>query len=187
MRLKEANLFFGSRLACLRNQKCTIYQNRIVTDEPQREANESYKALGFACPEEIPVKDGRMVYVHPEPGTLPAEKKTRKGKKKANKTSEKTVPSNQNTTNKNQQGSDKSRQPNGKVVSEQKETPIESDIVPPKRGRGRPKGSKNKKTLEREAAMAAQGITEPKKGKGRPKGSKNKKTLAREAAITNSR
>lgn len=187
LRLKEANLFFGSRLACLRNQKCTIYQNRIVTDEPQREANESYKALGIACPEEIPVKDGRMVYVHPEPGTLPAEKKTRKGKKKANKTSEKMVPSNQNTTNKNQQGNDKSRQPNGKVVSEQKETPIESDIVPPKRGRGRPKGSKNKKTLEREAAMAAQGITEPKRGKGRPKGSKNKKTLAREAAITNSR
>ena len=45
----------------------------------------------------------------------------------------------------------------------------------PKRKSGRPKGSKNKKTLEREALAAA-----PKRGRGRPKGSKNKKTLERE-------
>ena len=45
-----------------------------------------------------------------------------------------------------------------------------------KRKRGRPKGSKNKKTIEREAMLNA-----PKRGPGRPKGSKNKKTLEREA------
>lgn len=62
--------------------------------------------------------------------------------------------------------------------------------------RGRKKGSKNKKTLEREAREAAQAAEaaaavnaeekkeEPKRrGPGRPPGSKNKKTLAREAAI----
>ena len=61
----------------------------------------------------------------------------------------------------------------------------------PKRGRGRPKGSKNKKTLAREAALLAQqeqgaqesAQVEIKRGRGRPKGSKNKKTLAREAAL----
>ena len=53
-----------------------------------------------------------------------------------------------------------------------------------KRGRGRPKGSKNKKTLEREKLMQQQQeLEQPVKRKpGRPKGSKNKKTLAREAA-----
>lgn len=68
------------------------------------------------------------------------------------------------------------------------------EAVPAKRGRK--KGSKNKKTLEREAREAAQAAEaaaagnaeekkqEPKRrGPGRPPGSKNKKTLAREAAI----
>lgn len=50
----------------------------------------------------------------------------------------------------------------------------------PKRKPGRPKGSKNKKTLEREALMASMPPKEKRKP-GRPKGSKNKKTLAREA------
>ena len=46
--------------------------------------------------------------------------------------------------------------------------------VKPKRGPGRPKGSKNKKTLEREAAETALAKTKIKRGPGRPKGSKNK-------------
>lgn len=74
-----------------------------------------------------------------------------------------------------------------------KKTPPE--FVGPKRRPGRPKGSKNKKTLEREAAQAASSefmsaspVQEPqpekpaKRGRGRPKGSKNKKTLEREVA-----
>ena len=54
----------------------------------------------------------------------------------------------------------------------------------PKRSKGgRPKGSKNKKTLEREARMkeAGETIPEPRHTIGRPLGSKNKKTLEREA------
>lgn len=53
-----------------------------------------------------------------------------------------------------------------------------------KRGPGRPKGSRNKKTLEREAEQAAAGIQpeeKPKRKPGRPKGSRNKATLEREA------
>lgn len=49
-----------------------------------------------------------------------------------------------------------------------------SEESKPKRGPGRPKGSKNKKTLEREAALAAQNDPPVKRGPGRPKGSKNK-------------
>lgn len=67
LRLKEANLFFGSRLVCLRNQKCTIYGNRIITDEPQRDANDTYKAFGMKCPASIPIKNGCLSY-HPPGG-----------------------------------------------------------------------------------------------------------------------
>jgi hypothetical protein len=49
--------------------------------------------------------------------------------------------------------------------------------------RGRPKGSKNKKTLEREARQRAEGAEQVKRGRGRPKGAKNKKTLEREAKL----
>ena len=58
------------------------------------------------------------------------------------------------------------------------EIPAEED----KRKPGRPKGSKNKKTLEREARERAQlEQAGQKRGRGRPKGSKNKRTLEREA------
>ena len=61
--------------------------------------------------------------------------------------------------------------------------PAEAGAV--KRGRGRPKGSKNKKTLASMAAAALMPLPDfqpvAKRGPGRPKGSKNKKTLAREA------
>jgi len=58
----------------------------------------------------------------------------------------------------------------------------------PRRRPGRPKGSKNKKTLEREAEerrLRELGLLPPeppKRRRGRPPGSKNKKTLEREAA-----
>lgn len=44
----------------------------------------------------------------------------------------------------------------------------------------RPKGSKNKKTIEREQSMPTQATAEPKRGRGRPPGAKNKATLERE-------
>jgi len=64
-----------------------------------------------------------------------------------------------------------------------------ADMPEEKLHAGRPKGSKNKKTLEREAQerieeetrKRAEEEAKPKRGAGRPKGSKNKKTLEREA------
>ena len=60
-----------------------------------------------------------------------------------------------------------------------------SSAAPEKRGRGRPKGSKNKATLanqnEAQKQLTASAANE-KRGRGRPKGSKNKATLAKEQA-----
>ena len=179
LRLKDANLFFGSRMACLRNQKCTIYHNRIVTDEPQREANDSYKALGITCPAEIPLREGRLVYTPPASGTLPPEKKKRKRKKQqtAAKPVETSSPEEAHPVKK------RGRPPGSKnKTTLEREAMEAANGAVPKRGKGRPRGSKNKKTLEREAVMAAQGLSPVRKKRGRPKGSKNKKTLEREAA-----
>ena len=145
MRLKVADLFMGSRLTIMRNQKCTIYQNRIVTDDAQREVNETYAAFGMKCPSSIPIVDGKLEYIHPESDTLPLEKKKRMRKKKGD--------TNASTPN--------------------------ADAPAPKRKPGRPKGSKNKKTLEREEIEKTL-PTKPKRGRGRPKGSRNKKTIERE-------
>ena len=68
---------------------------------------------------------------------------------------------------------------------EMNEQPSEDDqLIRPTRRPGRPPGSKNKKTLEREAEQALHPENEqkPKRKDGRPPGSKNKKTLSRKAA-----
>ena len=63
--LKTADLFLGSRLRCMRNQKCTIYSSRIVTDNPQAEVNRTYELCGIPCPAAIPIVDGRLQYTPP--------------------------------------------------------------------------------------------------------------------------
>lgn len=147
LRLKVADLFLGSRLECMRNQKCTIYQNRIVTDDAQKEVNDTYAAFGMKCPAAIPVVDGVLEYVPPVSDTLPPEKNEHKRKKRGGN----------------------------------KAAPDSSNARKPATHRkpGRPKGSKNKKTLEREA-LEKEFPAQSKRGRGRPKGSQNKKTIKRE-------
>ena len=170
LRLKVADLFLGSRLECMRNQKCTIYQNRIVTDDAQKEVNDTYAAFGMKCPAAIPIVDGVLEYVPPVSDTLPPEKKKRKKKKKdANKPTSEPSDTSESAAH---------RKPGRPQGSKNKKTlereTLENDLpVRPKRGRGRPKGSKNKKTIERE--LLAQS-TESKR-RGRPKGSRNHKHL----------
>ena len=181
MRLQDADLFFGSRMACLRNQKCTIYQNRIVTDEPQKEANDSYKALGITCPADILIKDGRLVYTPPASGTLPPEKKKRKKKKQQSAS----VSLTEGASSPKASGSAKKRgRPPGSKNKKTLEREALASVIgeAPKRGKGRPPGAKNKKTLEREALSAAQGVEQVKRKRGRPPGSKNKKTMEKAAA-----
>lgn len=75
-------------------------------------------------------------------------------------------------------------------INEQTSRPIYSQVrrlpeAGKKRGPGRPKGSKNKSTIERENRETQSATAEnekPKRGRGRPKGSKNKATIKRENA-----
>jgi len=156
MHLQSANLFFGSRLACLRNQKCTIYPNRLVTDVPQREANDTYKGLGIKCPDSMPIVGGRLL--------LPPTKK--EGAAARVKSTERRAASPQ-----------KGRHTKEDITTAEK-NPSNERRAEARRSRGRPKGAKNKKTLMREAMEKA---LAPKRKPGRPKGAKNKKTLLRKA------
>ena len=172
LRLKVVDLFFGARLEYMRNQKCTIYQNRIVTDHPQREVNETYQAFGMTCPASIPIVNDVLLYKRPESDTLPPEKKKRSPRKKESQEKQpSTVMPKGNLRHPNSSKNKATLDREAKVASQQ---------LQPKR-RGRPKGSKNKKTLEREALQQSQQEA-PKQKRGRPKKATNKKILDREAA-----
>lgn len=198
-KLKDAGLFLGARLSCLRNQKCTVYPKHLVTTVPQKDANDTYKALKIKSPASIVIgDDGALKYKPSErdpkwsrymdisagasaTGASASEAKPAAGTddKPANPA---TIPGKPENTS----GNDSSIS----VVAETAtatataSTTIENTSVPEeKRMRGRPKGSKNKKTLQREAEEAASGIEKIKRGRGRPKGAKNQKTLEREAKL----
>ncbi|NLZ64362.1 MAG: transposase [Lentisphaerae bacterium] len=47
-----------SLFLCLRNQKCKVYENLVVTQEPQKKANDCYKAFAIKCPTTLPRKNG---------------------------------------------------------------------------------------------------------------------------------
>ena len=46
-------------LAAARNQKCKVYDDRVITCEPTAAANELYRAIGATCPVEIPLSRGK--------------------------------------------------------------------------------------------------------------------------------
>ena len=46
-------------LAAARNQKCKVYDDKVITCEPTSVANELYKAIGATCPVEIPLPCGK--------------------------------------------------------------------------------------------------------------------------------
>ena len=186
LRLKVANLFYASRLVHMRNQKCTIYKNFIIPDVAPKEVNEVYKCFNILYPKRIPFEGRTIKYAPPSidiGAIIPKAQQNTSHSPLANSTviAKSTV-----------QSVSREEQPNiGEIPasandedgSHLKQLPrMITDPQPVKRGRGRPLGSKNKKTLEREAKIA----NEPqpvKRGRGRPLGSKNKKTLEREAKM----
>ncbi len=58
-------MLMGSRLSVMRNQKCTVYPTRVITDTPVKEVGETYAAFGIQCPESIPLVEGMLVYSPP--------------------------------------------------------------------------------------------------------------------------
>jgi len=65
MKLEESELLMGSRLSFMRNQKCTVYPTRVITDTPPKEIGDTYAAFGIQCPQSIPLVDGMLVYSPP--------------------------------------------------------------------------------------------------------------------------
>ena len=62
LRLKVANLYLGSRLSFMRNQKCIINKNSIITDIPQKEVNETYKAFNIEYPTNLQIINNKLKY-----------------------------------------------------------------------------------------------------------------------------
>ncbi len=171
-RLEAAGLPFGPRLELMRVQKCTRYRKRIVVDIPQKPARETYEALGIDCPGSIPLAGAGLRYAPPV-----AEPPLGGGSGHAGGSAAPV----QNGGGAGDAGS----------AGRQKREPVpaEQEKAMPRRRPGRPKGSRNRKTLEREAQeraeeearKRAEEEAKPKRGPGRPKGSRNRKTLQLEA------
>ncbi len=180
IRLKESNMYLGSRLDFLHGQKCIVYTDRVVTNAPEKEANETFKVFGINCPAVLRIKDGKLQYEMPAP-TYPERREEEKQeddvKIEQNDRSSENSADTEDTQQENVRSQESKEQKT--IEPESQESPQQTPQV--KRGRGRPKGSKNKKTIEREAMEAANPTPKVKRGRGRPKGSKNKKTIEREA------
>lgn len=167
-----ASLFFVLQL-----QNAEVFEKEIVPSLPTRETNDFYHAFGLHYPTHILRENGIVLPI------LKEGAKDRCTRSKIFSVSAKVT---------EEQILEKRKAAEAKALAELAakqgiELPgkKEAETQTVKRGPGRPPGSKNRKTLEREAEaarLAEQGNVPQKRGRGRPPGSKNKKTLAREAA-----
>ena len=184
IQLLSTNNYLSRKLKYLGYQHCTIYTNSAIVEYPQKEANSLYKLLGIKVPDRFKLDNGNLKIDHCTQDDIPAWAKNIK---------ENNIIKNQDKPRNldiEQKVIDINNTEQAKIVQNiENHKNIENEVeqnFTVKRGRGRPKGSKNKKTLEREAALTASGaIQQPceKRGRGRPKGSKNKKTLERQALL----
>ncbi len=179
-RLDAAGLPFGPRLEILRTQKCTRYGNRIVVDVPQKPARETYNVLGISIPKSIPRAGDGLRYAPPAVEPLPAPGPDSGADHAAPEDAgmQKQSPAAPEQEAKPKRGPGRPKGSKNRKTLEREERERAEEKAKPKRGPGRPKGSKNRKTLEREAAYRAKAGLGPKRGRGRPKGSKNRKKEA---------
>lgn len=158
-----ANLFFE-----LRGQKADVFPSELIPSVPVRQAVDYYEAFHLQSPSYV-LRDG--IDLNP----VFKDKKKKLTRKLA---------FSQKPTRTDEDIEKRQKKKSATPIAAEAATTMPEEK--PRRHPGRPKGSKNKKTLEREAEMKRLGIeTPPKRGRGRPKGSKNKKTLEREALQNN--
>ena len=180
----------------LRGQKAQVFDTSVIPCVPVRQAKDFYEAFKLVSPTLITCKDGvneyefdkgqnsltKKVAFSVKPSISDEEierKKQNQAKSKFEKMAQKvgyTLQSQSvDTTADENKGGNAQRveNPEGSNSNQQNEA------VEPKK-RGRPKGSKNKSTLEREAREKEEQERLAHK-RGRKPGSKNKKTLEREA------
>ena len=160
MNFSEPTAYRG--LYSLRNQKCSIYTFHAVPDDAMDTAEKMYKAFQIRYPDEFKILDGRIQYEPPAAGTISL--------------------GNQGGTQRSAAADrkDSGQEVSGSIPAESGSTPAGaadvSEPQPPKRGRGRPKGSKNRTKHGSTSADTADAPEPqpPKRGRGRPKGSKNR-------------
>ena len=173
----------------LQFQRAEVFNREIVPGAPTAQAREFYKAYRLVTP----------LTIHWDPDTKEIDYEFREHEE--NKCTRKLAFASRPTKTNEEILQAREKRDKQKVIELTEELGLhlenkeESDIgktvdtdsvaQEPKRGRGRPPGSKNKKTLAREAELAKlqEGEQSQKRGRGRPPGSKNKKTLAREAEL----
>ena len=147
----------------LRGQKADVFKGRIIPSVPTAQARAIYKAFDIQIPNEVERQGLKL-----------------KVKESDNKNRTKALAFSRNIYLTDQEILKKRKQ----QKNPQSKQNVEHNDKVRRSIRGRPKGSKNKKTLEKEALIAAGKIIPETKHKiGRPKGSKNKKTLEKEALI----
>lgn len=197
----------------LRAQKADVFVSSIVPTVPTRQAMDFYDSFHIASPlqvhrrgdvlkpeftkdftplrkehvfarkyfitdEEVEVK--KQKYDAPQENTTPTGKK--RGRPQGSK--------NKSTLEKEKQTAEcgiksqpkrKRGRPRKTIETDSQDVSTDITVNPSNRKRGRPLGSKNKKTLEKEKLMVLSGIgvenlsNQPKRKRGRPRGSKNKK------------
>ena len=143
--------------------------NQIIPSVPYKDANDYFKAFGLYCPEAVLIgKDNSLSLVI---------KNNRKNHCKKKKVFATRPFASQETIRKELEQKASKESISASDTAESSEN--QEQNVPKKRGR--PKGSKNKKTLAREAELATQGLpaTPVRRKRGRPVGSKDSKPRKR--------
>ena len=183
------SIFQGSPAALfaeLQFQKADVYAKEVVPSTPTSGATEMYKAYNLVSPLAV-LWNAENMELSYEFRAGEENHCTRRlaFTRRPSVTEEKIL---QAREKKNQKKAEELKGVCGDHSDAQVSSTIQAETQDPKirRGRGRPPGAKNKKTLEKEAELARQrekGEPLPqKRGRGRPLGSKNKKTLERELA-----
>jgi len=148
--------------------------NQIIPAVPYKDANDYFKAFGIRCPEAVLInKDSSLSLV------IKNNLENRCKKKKVFSTrpfaSQEAILRELEQKASEKEKADSTPAPAAGSQGQGKEH----------KRPGRPKGSKNKKTLAREAELAAQGLPETpvKRGRGRPLGSKDSKPRKKKLKI----
>jgi len=81
-KLKTEEMSLCSRLTYMRNQKCTIYSGKLITDTPQKIASDSYAAFKIDCPVTIPIANGKLKVDYHDSGPTEMKKRGRLPKQK---------------------------------------------------------------------------------------------------------
>ena len=199
---------FGTRsaLACLQLHCAEVFDDQIVPAVPTREVREMLGAFGLFCPVTVMREGDRLVAVLREgerdrctrvrafarrPSVSDEDVERKRGASARKRLERLAAEQGARVVDASggAEGDAPSPEPRPEPAPEGTKAAEVAEAAPPKRRRGRPKGSKNKKTLEREAEIERQKaagtyVEPPTRRRGRPKGSKNKKTLEREAAAS---